>query len=84
MTRAKIMLISIIILATVGTTLAFKVVKKGVTTYCYERTTQQPAHCLQEINEATAVEGELIYFYTTKTAPCDQLDCNKTCEHFNP
>lgn len=84
MKRARIMLMSIAVLATVGTALAFKVAKKGEFSYCYERTSVQPTHCLEIINQAEAVNGTQIFYYTTKvgTTPCNQLDCNKTAQEF--
>jgi hypothetical protein len=65
------MLVSIGVLATVGTTLAFKVAKKGSTAYCYLETTVAPGTeagaCPYQLDEATILLGKKFY-YTTLTA----------------
>ncbi|MEP7377774.1 MAG: hypothetical protein ABI675_30520 [Chitinophagaceae bacterium] len=85
MKRAKIMLMTIAVFAIVGTALAFKVAKKGTTTYCYLKTKSQPPQggCTGEINLATAAAGITEYFWTKKTAPnCSQLACPNQAEEF--
>jgi hypothetical protein len=77
MKKAKIMLMSIAILATVGTALAFKVAKKVQSTYCYLQTTSDPGPgkvCPNTIETVTA-EGDtdIQYYYTTLTA----IDCSQ-------
>jgi hypothetical protein len=76
MKKARIMLMTIAVIATVGTALAFKVNKLGDKTYCYAETTVEPDKC----EEKTIVEAEALpgtgYFYTIKLAPrCTSLAC---------
>lgn len=90
MKRAKIMLMSIAVLATVGTALAFKVVKKGNTSYCYLTTTVAPGiakgKCPDLITSATAATGVTAYYYTTLTASscAQQASCINQAESFTP
>jgi hypothetical protein len=78
MKRAKIMLMTIAVVATVGTALAFKVNKLGDTRYCYAETTVQPNNCEEKtISNAKAVSGTGI-FYTVKgsgVTNCTSLAC---------
>jgi hypothetical protein len=88
MKRAKIMLMTIAVFATVGTALAFKVAKKGNTTYCYVETTQDPGSgkvCPNTIPAALGVgDTNIQYYYTTLTAiNCSQQEnCVLKANHF--
>jgi hypothetical protein len=72
MKRAKIMLMAIAVLTTVGGALAFKAQKLGNTSYCFLTTAQQPADgaCTNFIADKSARPmntGEATIFYTTTT-----------------
>ena len=88
MKRAKIMLMSIAVLATVGTALAFKVAKKGDFTYCYLQTTVNPGAgqgaCPNTITKALAIDGTTQYYYTLRTATScsQQTDCTNQAASF--
>jgi hypothetical protein len=78
MKRAKIMLLTIAVIATVGTALAFKVNKFGSNTYCYAETTVQPDKCEEKtITDAHPIAG-VGFFYTVKgigVTRCTSLAC---------
>jgi hypothetical protein len=80
MKKAKIMLMSIAVLATVGTALAFKVAK-GPDTLCYVETTTPPdptaKACPNTRIESKGVSGTTQYYYTTLTASscANQTNC---------
>lgn len=79
MKRAKIMLMSIAVLATVGSALAFKVAKKGTTTYCYLETTVAPnpaikGTCPNVINSAKGNVGTKYFYTTLEASNCSQQD----------
>ena len=89
MKRAKIMLMTIAVFATVGTALAFKVAKKGQTTYCYLQTNVAPGSgqgvCPSRAVKAIANEGSTVqYYYTTLTATncANQSDCINQANNF--
>lgn len=87
MKKAKIMLLTIAVLATVGTALAFKVKKNGTTSYCYIEGTQipNPLACIKTKEEATAarVSGTQFYYTsTTNLAACGTLACTSTGLNF--
>ena len=77
MKKAEILLMTLAIIATIGTALAFKVVKKGSHTYCYLTTTIQPptGACTSEASASKAVGTTTVFFYTRKTAACNTLEC---------
>lgn len=81
MKRAKMMLLAIAVLATVGGALAFKAQKLGSTKYCYLTTDSQPnkIDCTLKITASArpALPGEIIAFFTSTTdqSKCGQLDC---------
>jgi hypothetical protein len=79
MKKAKIMLMSIAVLATVGSALAFKVAKKGSTRYCYLETSIAPdptvkGLCPNQINSAVANTGTKYFYTELKAANCNQQD----------
>lgn len=85
MKRARIMLLTIAVLATVGTALAFKVAQKGSTAYCYLETTVNPGTaagaCPYLLNDAVSIlRLPSKFYYTTLTAAdcAHQTDCIKT------
>ena len=89
MKRAKIMLMSIAVFATVGSALAFKVAKKGSSRYCYLETAMAPGAqagaCPNQIVDALAKPGGIVnYFYTTLTATdcAHQANCIKAAFNF--
>jgi hypothetical protein len=86
MKRAKIMLMSIAVLATVGTALAFKVAKKGTKTYCYLKTTVQPsasATCPNQIDFALgAGTTNIQYYYTTLASTATDCSQQTNCTQF--
>jgi hypothetical protein len=75
MKRAKILLMSIAVLATVGTALAFNVSKKGNSAYCVLKTKSNPGVgqgvCPNLIDGFEAESGVTEYYYTTLTS----IDC---------
>jgi hypothetical protein len=81
MKKAKVMLLTIAVLATVGTALAFKVQKFGSTTYCYIEATSQPkaADCTKTVTSASipafSTGTEVFYTATTNLSNCGSLDC---------
>jgi Tfp pilus assembly major pilin PilA len=79
MKKAKILLMILAVIATVGTALAFKVVNKGTLRYCYLTTTLQPGtgECTSEAVHLSATSGATVFFYTQKTAACNTLECPK-------
>lgn len=80
MKRAKVMLIAIAVLATVGGTLAFKASKFNLSRYC--TTNVQGAACVnfteaKTINSGTA--AFTVYYTTTNTNSCaSALACEST------
>ena len=91
MKKAKIMLMTIAVLATVGTALAFNVVKKSNSTYCYLETNVDPGTgqgaCPNQINNHIANGGKVVnYYYTTLTATSCifQSNCQKKAFNFGP
>ena len=90
MKKAKIMLITIAGFATIGSALAFKMVKKYGSNYCYLQTNVNPGAgqgvCPNLIKSATANLGNVVnYYYTTRTAiDCaHQADCINPAQNFN-
>jgi len=80
MKKAKVMLMVIAVLATVGTALAFKVQKVGNTKYFYSFTTipPPPIECTLTADASKMVPtGQVSIYYTTTTnlANPGQLDC---------
>ena len=86
MKKAKIMLLTIAVVAIVGIALAFKVKKIGTTTYCYAVTNTQPtdANCNIIVRNKTAPAltlGTKIYYTTTTSAcNCGLLACTSVAE----
>jgi hypothetical protein len=73
---AKILFVAIIILATVGTTFAFKVTKKGNLRYCYLITTKAPGThagaCPHLLTDGVPLlRSPVNFYYTTLNA----IDC---------
>jgi hypothetical protein len=81
MKRAKIMLVAIAVLATVGGALAFKAQKFGNVKYCYTTTDSRPEakDCTVEFTGTftTTAVGEAVLYYTTtdNQANCGALEC---------
>ena len=80
MKRAKIMLLTIAVIATVGTALAFKVSKFNPNGYCFLTTSSQPATgaCTSTLaagNIFTKSTSAATIFYTEKLGDCSTLDC---------
>jgi hypothetical protein len=71
MKKAKIMLVAIAVLATVGGALAFKAAKFGVHKYCYLTTNSQPpkgqctAFTVNALMQPRNIGGSQTYFYIT-------------------
>lgn len=82
MKRAKVMLLSIAVLATVGGALAFKAKKYGETKYCYLVAENQPSagQCTSTIQNATAVArttgSKLFYTVTSDLTKCNESTLN--------
>jgi hypothetical protein len=83
MKKAKIMLLTIAVIATVGTALAFKVNKFGSDTYCYLTTSSQPevGECTNEVTKKIAISGTGI-FYKLKTQACNLETCDAQASSF--
>jgi hypothetical protein len=83
MKKAKVMLLAIAIIATVGTALAFKAQKLGSTKYCYTITEEEPpvGICLVTTVDAVAkpyTGGLKAYYTVTQTATeaaCSEARC---------
>jgi len=80
MKKAKIMLMAIAVLATVGTALAFKVKTVGNKKYVYSITDTRPtaSECTLTIQNATALATgpqKIYYTETTNLANAGTLEC---------
>lgn len=82
MKKAKLMLLSIAVIAIVGGALAFRVEKTGSSRYCYVTTDTQPAigSCEFWVTNRQArplLSGENHIFYTTtqNVNACSQAEC---------
>ena len=86
MKKAKITLLAIAVVATVGTALAFKTNKYGGTRYCYIEATSQPSNpdCNKVKFNATArtfISSTQIYYTTTTDLNnCGALACPNVAE----
>ena len=85
MKKAKVMLLTIAVMASVGTALAFKAHKFGNDTYCYLTTTQQPTvgQCTDEISGAQALPtGSGVYFQLKPANGCSEAACEAKTSGF--
>lgn len=84
MKKAKIMLLTIAVLATVGTMLAFKVKKVGSLSICYIEALQEPSPiaCTKTLEDCETGRGgsgtQIYYTSTTNLDNCGNLRCSST------
>ena len=85
MKRAKIMLLTIAVFATVGTALAFKVNKFGQTTYCYLTTNVQPdlGQCTDESDAAAVIPGVGMFYKRKPASGCRSAICEEQGSGFD-
>jgi hypothetical protein len=80
MKKAKIMLLSIAVFASIGASLAFKIKKNGELDFCYITTNTEPqlGWCTYTATKVTfdrTVNSKIFYTFTTDPAKCSLASC---------